>query len=134
MSAFAGTPYAGSLISMLDDSERQSLHKLVALIGQLVPGASGASVGYTSSNLSNPTATTASSAILAANPARKYAIITNMGTVDAWLSIGVAAQASMGIYLKAGAAYEVNGTNFTAAAINATTASGTANFSILEGI
>lgn len=83
-----------------------------------------------------PSATSTSGAMLNSNASRKYALLTNIGTVDVFLKVDATAVASQGILLQAyGGTYEVSPTNnnFTTAAINGITASGTATVLVTEG-
>lgn len=90
---------------------------------------------YEASNLAGQSVTTTTATILAANPARRSAVLVNTGAADLYLAVGRAAEAGKGICLKAGGGcYEINCTNLTHAAIDAITASGTTTMSIHEGI
>jgi hypothetical protein len=83
----------------------------------------------------NPTATNATSAMLAANAARKAALLTNIGSVDVFIKLGAAAVASQGIYLQAnGGSFSMSDMlgNLDNAAINGITASGTAVVLVTE--
>lgn len=61
----------------------------------------------------------ASTAILALNADRLYALIVNQSDEDMWLGIGAAAVVNQGIWLKAGGGfYEINWTNLYTGAIN----------------
>lgn len=80
------------------------------------------------------TATTSSSVLLAANKARRYACLVNNGAVDVFLALGVPAENTKGITLKAGGgSYEMNASNLCPLAIHGITGSSTASVSILEG-
>lgn len=74
-----------------------------------------------------------SSVVLATNPQRRYALLSNTGGADCYLAIGGPAEAGKGIYLKAGGAYEILGNKLTHAAIAAITASGTTTLALQEG-
>lgn len=78
--------------------------------------------------------TTTSGTVLAANAARKDAVITNYGTVGCFLARGATAVAGQGIYLApSGGAYNIDANNLYRGAITAITASGTASLSVSEG-
>lgn len=73
---------------------------------------------YTTPANTGVNVTTASTAILAANSDRLYAIIVNASDTLIYLGIGAAAVAGKGIYLKAnGGSYEINWTNLYTGAI-----------------
>lgn len=83
-----------------------------------------------------PSATSASGDMLASNASRKYALLTNIGSVDVYLKINATAVANQGILLQAyGGTYEISPTNnnFTTAVIRGITASGTATVLVTEG-
>lgn len=81
------------------------------------------------------TANTGSQTVLAANAARRSAVIVNNGAVDVFLARGGTAVVNQGICLKAGGgAYEINATNLYKGIITAITASGTAALVIEEGV
>lgn len=77
-----------------------------------------------------------SAAALAANNARKYALIVNDGGVTVYLNLGGTAVASEGIRLNAdGGSYEISrdSGNLFSGAINGITSSGTATVLVTEG-
>lgn len=79
-------------------------------------------------NSTNGTASmgAASSAVLAANPARKYACIVNASDVGVWLGFGAAAVIGTGVYLAAaGGVYEIDDDNLWQGAVNGIAATGT---------
>ena len=89
----------------------------------------------------NPTHTTASmttatGVVLAANKARRYALIVNDGAADVYINLGEAAVANTGILINAdGGSYEISPAqgNLFLGAINGITALGTATLLITEG-
>jgi hypothetical protein len=81
------------------------------------------------------TATSVTGALLAANAARKAALFINIGSVDVYIGLGVAAVASQGILLQAnGGSYAESDKlgNLDVAAVNCITASGTAVVVVTE--
>jgi hypothetical protein len=90
---------------------------------------------YEASTIDSKTVTTTSSTVLAANPARRSAVLVNTGASDVYLAIGRTAESAKGICLKAGgSAYEIHALNLTHAAIHAVTTSGSSTLSIHEGV
>jgi hypothetical protein len=84
-----------------------------------------------------PSATTTTSALLATNANRRYALLQNIGSVDVFVKIGASAVASQGIRLVSGGGYyEMSGAfgNLMTGAINGITASGTATVLVTEGV
>lgn len=82
-------------------------------------------------------ATTSSSAMLAANANRKYALLQNIGSVDVYIKIAATAVASQGILLAAnGGSFELGQAygNLATGAINGITASGSASVLATEGV
>lgn len=79
-------------------------------------------------------AVTGSSAIvLARNPNRRYAILTNDGTVPIYLALGPTAEVNKGIRLNAdGGAYEINWTNYYVGDISAISDGTAVNLCIVE--
>lgn len=80
------------------------------------------------------TATTTTGAMLAANHARGYALIQNLGSSVVYLKVGANAVASEGIALPQYASYEMSERlgNLFQGAINGITASGSSVVSTLE--
>lgn len=90
----------------------------------------------------NPTHSTAamtnvSGTVLAANAARRYALLVNDGSADVYIKLGATAVANQGIRINAGGgAYEISATNDNLffGAINGITAAGTATMLVTEGV
>ena len=81
--------------------------------------------------------TTTTGAALAANAARRYALLVNDGAVDVYIKLGAAAVANQGIRINAnGGSYEISPStgNLYLGAINGITATGTATLLVLEGV
>lgn len=71
--------------------------------------------------------------VLAANTHRKWACITNIGEVDAFLNLGSAAEANKGIYLKAlGGSFIIDRNNLFLGAVHAITPTSSTTLSIAE--
>lgn len=105
-----------------------------AAIAEIQQTSSSSVSVITSVNETNPSVTTESSIVLAANSNRKDALIINTGTVDVFLSRGGTAVAGKGIVLKSGgSAYEINGSNLYKGAITAIASSAT-NLLVSEGV
>lgn len=66
-----------------------------------------------------PSITSVSSTILAANPARKFAIIINNSGANAWLKYQDAAVSLEGIFLAAGSMWTINAPTLWTGAVNA---------------
>ena len=82
------------------------------------------------------TATGTTSAMLASNANRKYALLQNDGSVDVYIKLNAAAVASQGIRLLAnGGSYEMSLAfgNLDTRAVNGITASGSAVVLVVEG-
>lgn len=78
----------------------------------------GASTAFT---VTVTPATTASKLVLAANTARKYAILRNMDAAEmVYLNVGAPGTYGTGFPLKAGEVYEISRVNLTDGAIYAT--------------
>lgn len=90
----------------------------------------------------NPTHSTASMSttsgeVLAANAARRYALIVNDGAVDVYIKLGATAVANQGIRVSAnGGSFEISPStgNLYLGAINGITGSGTATMLVTEGV
>ena len=82
---------------------------------------------------SSPVTSTSGTA-LAANVARKYAVLTNAGTSDVWLHPGPTAVSGQGILLKPFGCFEIDSTNLYSGVISAVTTAGTASLAITEGV
>lgn len=79
------------------------------------------------------TAATSSTAVLASNTGRQYAIIVNSGTSAVFLSLGATAVANQGVYLAAsGGSYEINEENLFVGAINAIAVGSSSNLAVYE--
>lgn len=81
-------------------------------------------------------ATSTTSAMLASNASRKYALLQNIGSVDVDIKLNASAVAAQGIRLQAnGGSYEMSRAfgNLDTRAINGITASGTASVLVTEG-
>ncbi len=77
---------------------------------------------------------TTSAAVLAANTARDYALIQNVGSVDVTLNLGAVAVSGTGIVLKAnGGFYELTNANLYRGVVNGITASGTGSLTVTQG-
>jgi len=83
---------------------------------------------------SSASVTSTSGTALAANAARKYAVLTNAGTSDVWLHPGLTAVSGQGILLKPFGCFEIDSTNLYSGVISAVTTAGTASLAITEGI
>lgn len=82
------------------------------------------------------TAGTSSSAIIGSNGSRKYGLVQNVGAVDVWVRIGVAAVVGQGILLTAnGGSYEFGLAfgNLRTGAVNMITAAGSSSVVGVEG-
>ena len=83
-----------------------------------------------------PSMSTTSATVLAANAARRYAVVVNDGTSDVYINLGGTAVANQGIRVNAGGgSYSISpvwGNLFTGA-INGITAAGTATMLVTEG-
>lgn len=83
--------------------------------------------------ISNATATTTSSELLAENKKRKQLVITNTGSVAVFINTETTAVLNKGIYLAAsGGVWEMDSFTFTTDSIHGITASSTTNISIYE--
>ncbi len=121
----------------------QRLTSLIALVPTALTSAGNFKVGileFTQTSMTyahtQPSATTTSGDMLGANASRKYALLTNIGSVDVYIKINAAAVVSQGILLQAyGGTYEISpaNNNFTTAVIRGITASGTATVLVAEG-
>ena len=81
----------------------------------------------------NATVTTSSTAIVAANGARKYLCLVNSGTNPVFLAFGIAAVANKGVYLApSGGSYEINMQNLLTQAVTGIAVGGNSNVTILE--
>lgn len=81
--------------------------------------------------------TTASGTVLAANLARRYAIVVNDGAVDVYIKLGATAVANDGIRINAnGGSYTLSPIygNLFHGVINGITASGTATVLVTEAV
>lgn len=84
-----------------------------------------------------PSATTTSGAMLAANKRRRYALFINDGAVDVYLDLGTTAVANQGIRINAnGGSYEMSSHlgNLFVGAVNGITATGSATVLVTEGV
>ncbi len=77
---------------------------------------------------------TSSGQLVAASASRKSLLLINYGTTTVWLARGGAAVVGQGIYLPAGASYEISIGNLYTGAINAIVASGTGSVSFEQGV
>lgn len=101
--------------------------------GTFSPGVSSSNI-VTTATPSSVSVTTTSGAVLAANAARKDAVITNYGTVGCFLARSATAVVGQGIYLAAGGgAYNIDANNLYRGQLTAITASGTATLAVSEG-
>lgn len=83
-----------------------------------------------------PSVTTSSTAVLAANDNRVYALIINDGAVEIYLNLGGTAVANQGIRVNAnGGSYEISqrNSNLFRGAINGIVASGSATALVTQG-
>jgi hypothetical protein len=76
--------------------------------------------------------TTSSIAVLSADARRKYALISNGGAAGLWLSHGGTAVVGTGVYVPAGASYEIDADNLWTGAVAGIAASGTLTVGVLE--
>lgn len=83
---------------------------------------------------SSASVTSTSSAALASNSSRKYAVITNTGSIDVWLHPGLTAVSGQGILLKPNGSFEIDSTNLYPGVVAAVTTSGTTSLAITEGV
>ena len=83
---------------------------------------------------SSASVTSTSSTALAANAARKYAVLTNIGTGDVYLHCGSLAIGGQGILLKPFGCFEIDSTNLYSGIVAAVTSAGTASLAIMEGV
>lgn len=83
------------------------------------------------------TATNSTGQMLAANTARRYALLQNIGSTPVFLKIGASAVANEGIMLAAnGGSYEMSGAfgNLATGAVNGITGTGSAVVTVAEGV
>ena len=76
--------------------------------------------------------TDVSSEIIAANPDRAWACITNVGSTTVFLAFGMAAIPTRGMHLVTDATYIIGSNNHTSESVNCITASGTSVVITLE--
>ena len=90
---------------------------------------------YTTPAHTQPSISTSSAAVAAANANRRYLLIQNIGAATVFLRFGAAAVADQGVSLAPGAAYEMSapGGNLYRGAINGITVSGTSTVLVTEG-
>ena len=78
--------------------------------------------------------TTSSTEILAANTARKWCFLTNIGNKDVWIAIGQTAVGSRGLLLrKQGGSLALTAQLMSTEAINGITSAGTGSMIVQEG-
>ena len=82
---------------------------------------------------SNVSVGTSSTAIVAANTARRYLVLVNSGSYPVFLGIGATAVADKGIYLApSGGSYEINEHNLFVKGINGIAVGGSSNVTVTE--
>ena len=92
---------------------------------------------YNTPTHSTAALTTTSAEVLAANRQRKYALLVNDGTVDAYVFLGGTAVANQGVRINAnGGSFEMSELmgNLYKGVINGILAAGTATMLITEGV
>lgn len=135
----AGRLWVSAVVDTALPAGTNAIGKLAANSGVDIGDVDVTSLPYTAAmtpGYSQPSVTSTSGTVLAANGSRKYALFQNIGVVDVFLRFGgAAAVANQGVLLQAnGGAYETSGAfgNLLVGAVTGITATGSATVLVSE--